>query len=137
MNRSAIFTNLYSELYLGLVLENEKALIVLRTDDSGQMFRWRFEVFILITHNTVCTMQAVYFYARVMGAQRMRHLERRCKNADNRYESNRHEHKGYDKAVRLQDSRCPGKVWLQYPAGYLQMDARRCCADYRQYDHLS
>ena len=39
MNRSAIFTNLYSELYLGLVLENEKALIVLRTDDSGQMFR--------------------------------------------------------------------------------------------------
>lgn len=39
MNRSAIFTNLYSELYLGLVLENEEALIVLRTDDSGQTFR--------------------------------------------------------------------------------------------------
>ena len=39
MNRSAIFTNLYSELYLSLVLENEEALIVLRTDDSGQTFR--------------------------------------------------------------------------------------------------
>lgn len=41
MNRSAIFTNLYSELYLGLVLvlENEETLIVLRTDDSGQTFR--------------------------------------------------------------------------------------------------
>ena len=51
MNRSAIFTNLYSELYLGLVLvlENEEALIVLCTDDSGQTFRWHFEVFILIT----------------------------------------------------------------------------------------
>lgn len=64
MNRSAIFTSLYSELHLGLVLESEEALIVLCTDDSGQTFRWRFIVFILLTTNTVCTMQAVYFYAR-------------------------------------------------------------------------
>ena len=39
MNRSAIFTSLYSELHLGLVLESEEALVVLRTDDSGQSFR--------------------------------------------------------------------------------------------------
>lgn len=39
MNRSAIFTSLYSELHLGLVLESEEALIVLCTDDSGQTFR--------------------------------------------------------------------------------------------------
>ena len=29
--------SLYSELYLSLVLENEKALIVLRTDSSGHL----------------------------------------------------------------------------------------------------
>jgi hypothetical protein len=41
MNRSAIFTNLYSELYLGLVLvlENEKTLIVQRTDVSRHLVR--------------------------------------------------------------------------------------------------
>ena len=39
MTGSAILTSLYSELYLGLVLESEEALVVLRTDDSGQSFR--------------------------------------------------------------------------------------------------
>lgn len=39
MNRSAIFTSLYSELYLGLVLENEEALIVLRTDSGRHRVR--------------------------------------------------------------------------------------------------
>ena len=39
MNRSAIFTSLYSEMHMGLVLESEEALVVLRTDESGQTFR--------------------------------------------------------------------------------------------------
>ena len=43
MNRSAMNINmnisLYNELYLSLVAENEKALIVLRTDVSRHLVR--------------------------------------------------------------------------------------------------